>query len=394
MVEPSTAAAAPVVAGHRGAVLPGVPAGRRRGAARGAGAGRAGRRGPRAALDGRDGRARHPLLLARSRTTPAASTSAPTPTPWDCWSARRWPPPGRRGAPGTGRVVAARARPGGPSLRGGCHRRPRRARAGSGWWRRSCGSTSSATPCTAAGFLAFSLLAAVLVGAVADPAGLLGRALGRQPCAGSVSGPTASTCGTGRSSCSAAPGSTSTCPRGWRRPAAGRRARLAELSYRFVELPVRRGAVGRAVARVRRPHEDRARTVLRVVAAAVGVVVVGGVATAALAQVPRVGADAGVRGSPEPVPALTPGAEPDRTDTDPTPRRPRHPADASRADPATTAARAGRRRLQHRGLGHARRRRGPHRPGRRGRTPRSRGSSASCSTSSAPASRRGRSGTR
>ena len=31
------------------------------------------------------------------------------------------------------------------------------------------------------GFLAFSVLAAVLVGAVADPAGLLGRALGRQP---------------------------------------------------------------------------------------------------------------------------------------------------------------------------------------------------------------------
>ena len=155
------------------------------------------------------------------------------------------------------------------------------------------------------GFLAFSLLAAVLVGAVADPAGLLGRALGRQP---------------------------------WRwlgersygiylwhwpvfmlsRPGVDldlspwlatilRLAAvlgLAELSYRFVELPVRRGAVGRAVARVRRPHEDRARTVLRVVAAAVGLAVVGGVATAALAQVPRVGAEGG-SWQPEPMPVVT-----------------------------------------------------------------------------------------
>ena len=153
------------------------------------------------------------------------------------------------------------------------------------------------------GFLAFSLLAAVLVGAVADPAGLLGRALGRQP---------------------------------WRwlgersygiylwhwpvfmlsRPGVDldlspwlatilRLAAvlgLAELSYRFVELPVRRGAVGRAVARVRRPHEDRARTVLRVVAAAVGLAVVGGVATAALAQVPAGGRGAPGPGSPSPCP--------------------------------------------------------------------------------------------
>lgn len=165
------------------------------------------------------------------------------------------------------------------------------------------------------GFLAFSLLAAVLVGAVADPAGLLGRALGRQP---------------------------------WRwlgersygiylwhwpvfmlsRPGVDldlspwlatilRLAAvlgLAELSYRFVELPVRRGAVGRAVARVRRPHEDQARTILRVVAAAVGLAVVGGVATAALAQVPRVGAET-ASWQPEPVPVVTS----QRATTTPTP---------------------------------------------------------------------------
>lgn len=171
------------------------------------------------------------------------------------------------------------------------------------------------------GFLAFSLLAAVLVGAVADPAGLLGRGLGRQP---------------------------------WRwlgersygiylwhwpvfmltRPGVDVDASpwlvtvvrlaavlgIAELSYRLVELPVRRGAVGRAVARVRRPHEDRARTVLRVVAAVVGLAVVGGVTTAALAQVPRVGGDTG-SWQPEAMPTVTstrPSATPTRTPT-PTP---------------------------------------------------------------------------
>ena len=62
---------------------------------------------------------------------------------------------------------------------------------------------------------------------------------------------------------------------------------IAELSYRCVELPVRRGALGRAVARAAptRAVTDP-RTLLRVVAATVGLLVVGGVATAALAQVP------------------------------------------------------------------------------------------------------------
>lgn len=162
------------------------------------------------------------------------------------------------------------------------------------------------------GFLAFSLLAAVLVGAVADPAGLLGRALGRQPWRWL--------------------GERSYGIYLWHWPVfmlsrpgvdldlspwlatilrLGVVLGIAELSYRFVELPVRRGAVGRAVARVRRPHEDRARTVLRVVAAAVGLAVVGGVATAALAQVPRVGA-----WEPEQLPTVTsqePSSTPTRT---------------------------------------------------------------------------------
>ncbi|WP_082574050.1 acyltransferase family protein [Cellulomonas sp. Root137] len=154
------------------------------------------------------------------------------------------------------------------------------------------------------GFLAFSLLAAVLVGAVADPAGLLGRALSRQP---------------------------------WRwlgersygiylwhwpvfmltrpgvdialEPWAATPLRLAavlmiaELSYRCVELPVRRGAIGRVVARVRAAGPDRPRAVLRVVAAVVGMVVVGGVATAALAQVPATSSTA--RWEPAAAPAVT-----------------------------------------------------------------------------------------
>ncbi|KQY21421.1 hypothetical protein ASD16_19230 [Cellulomonas sp. Root485] len=176
------------------------------------------------------------------------------------------------------------------------------------------------------GFLAFSLVAAVLVGAVADPAGLLGRALGRQPWRW-----------LGERSYGiylwhwpvfmlSRPGvDLDVSP--WLVTILRLAAVLgvAELSYRFVELPVRRGAVGRAVARVRRPHEDRARTVLRVVAAAVGLAVVGGVATAALAQVPRVGGDVA---SWQPAPVATATSQrstPTPTPT-PTPTRSETPA--------------------------------------------------------------------
>ena len=185
------------------------------------------------------------------------------------------------------------------------------------------------------GFLAFSLLAAVLVGAVADPAGLLGRAVGRQPLRW-----------LGERSYGiylwhwpvfmlTRPGvdlDLSPWPATILRLAAV--LGIAELSYRFVEVPVRRGAVGRAVAHVRRPHADRARTVLRVVAAAVGLVVVGGVATAALAQVPRVGADSG-SWQPEPIPAVTsvrPTSTPTVTPT-PTPTPTRTPVETAVAVP-------------------------------------------------------------
>ncbi|GEL99962.1 acyltransferase family protein [Cellulomonas terrae] len=182
------------------------------------------------------------------------------------------------------------------------------------------------------GFLAFSLLAAVLVGSVADPAGLLGRALGRQPWRWL--------------------GTRSYGIYLWHWPVfmlsrpgvdldlspwlatilrLAAVLGLAELSYRFVELPVRRGAVGRAVARVRRPHEDRARTLLRVVAAAIGLAVVGGVATAALAQVPRVGSEA-TSWQPEPVPAVTS----QRATTPPTPTATRTPTPTPTPTPVET----------------------------------------------------------
>lgn len=155
------------------------------------------------------------------------------------------------------------------------------------------------------GFLAFSLLTAVLVGAVADPAGLLGRALGRQPWRW-----------VGERSYGiylwhwpvlmlTRPGiDVEMSP--WLATPLRLAAVLAiaEISYRFVELPVRRGALGRAVARLRHPGREHPRTILRLIAGSVGLLIVGGVATAALAQVPADSTDAGAW-QPGPQPAVT-----------------------------------------------------------------------------------------
>lgn len=161
------------------------------------------------------------------------------------------------------------------------------------------------------GFLAFSLLAAVLVAAVADPAGILGRALGLQPLRWL--------------------GERSYGIYLWHwpvlmltRPGVDLEASpwlatplrlaavlgIAELSYRCVELPVRNGSLGRVLAGVRRPGGDGPRTLLRVVAAAVGLLIVGGAATAALAQVPGATTDAA---------AWRPGAQPTMTSLRPSP---------------------------------------------------------------------------
>ena len=216
--QPTTPAPAPVVAGHRGAVLPGVPAGRR--AWRCGPGGRASGRSPGSSRCCRRWRWRSwpSAPPPPYRTTPAGCTSAPTPTPWGCWSARRWPPPGRRGAPGTGPGRGSRER----------GRAVRRFEAGvtdvlgvlalaRGRWRRSCGSTSSATRCTAGASWRSRCWRRCSSERSRTPPGCSGARSAASRGAGSVSGPTASTCGTGPSSCSAAPGWTSTCPRGWPR---------------------------------------------------------------------------------------------------------------------------------------------------------------------------------
>ena len=175
------------------------------------------------------------------------------------------------------------------------------------------------------GFLVFSALAAILVGAVADPAGLLGRQLGRQP---------------------------------WRwvgersygiylwhwpvfvlsRPGIDVDASpwlatpirlavvlaLAELSYRFVEMPIRRGALSRAVAGFRRDGATHRRATVQVGALASTTLVVAVVVAVALAQVPTASAvgNAWQPGS-SPAVRLTPSASPTPDATtppvDPTP---------------------------------------------------------------------------
>jgi peptidoglycan/LPS O-acetylase OafA/YrhL len=134
------------------------------------------------------------------------------------------------------------------------------------------------------GFLAFAGLTMVLVGAASDPAGLLGRALARQPLRW-----------LGERSYGiylwhwpvlmlTRPDQDVTLP-DWAAPLVrvGLTLLLAEASYRWVETPVRRGALRRVVGRLRTPGPGRLRravvtgtvttaVVATVVALAVGVV--------------------------------------------------------------------------------------------------------------------------
>lgn len=135
------------------------------------------------------------------------------------------------------------------------------------------------------GFLAFALLAMVLVGAAADPAGLLGRALAWGPLRWC--------------------GERSYGIYLWHWPVlmltrpdldvpapswavvllrVGASLLLAEASYRWVERPVRRGALRRAVVRARTPGPGRAMAVLRVGAATTAVVLLVGGLTAGVVR--------------------------------------------------------------------------------------------------------------
>lgn len=134
------------------------------------------------------------------------------------------------------------------------------------------------------GFLAFAALALVLVGAAADPAGLLGRALARQPLRW-----------LGERSYGiylwhwpvlmlTRPDQDLTLP-GWASPLlrVAVTLALAEASYRWVELPVRRGALRRLVRRLRTPGPGRTSLAVRagaVTACLVAAAVVLGVGVA------------------------------------------------------------------------------------------------------------------
>lgn len=117
------------------------------------------------------------------------------------------------------------------------------------------------------GFAGFAALAIVLVGAAADPAGLLGRALARQPLRW-----------LGERSYGiylwhwpvlqlTRPDQDLTLPDG-ASPVVrvGVTLLLAEASYRWVEAPVRRGALRRLVARLRTPAPGRVSLVVRTAA--------------------------------------------------------------------------------------------------------------------------------
>jgi len=137
------------------------------------------------------------------------------------------------------------------------------------------------------GFLAFAGLAVVLVGAAADPAGLLGRALAVQPLRW-----------LGERSYGiylwhwpvlqlTRPDQDLVLP-GWASPVVrvGVTLLLAAASYRWVEAPVRRGALRRLVGRLRTPGPGRPALALRTGAAATCLLVVVGLLGVGVARTP------------------------------------------------------------------------------------------------------------
>ncbi|MBO0900816.1 acyltransferase [Cellulomonas sp. zg-ZUI22] len=157
------------------------------------------------------------------------------------------------------------------------------------------------------GFLAFSALAVVLVGAAADPAGLLGRALSRQPLRW-----------LGERSYGiylwhwpvlmlTRPDQDVTLP-DWASPVVrvGVTLLLAEASYRWVETPVRRGALRRLVAALRTPGPGRRSLAVRTGAAAVSAAVALTALVVGVVRTPATTGDAVVAAPAASAPAPTP----------------------------------------------------------------------------------------
>jgi peptidoglycan/LPS O-acetylase OafA/YrhL len=162
------------------------------------------------------------------------------------------------------------------------------------------------------GFLAFAALALVLVGAAADPAGMLGRALGRQPLRWL--------------------GERSYAIYLWHWPVltllrpeqdlslpgpledALRVAVtlvLAEASYRWVEQPVRRGALGRLVRRARTPGPQRRRALVGAAGGVTAAVLLVGTLGVAVARTPAAPTGAAsVIGAAVPAQDVTPPPDP------------------------------------------------------------------------------------
>ena len=263
---PSTAAAARVVARGGGAVLP-VLAAHPDAGPHGVGQERT-RAAHRRARRGRDLHARDGDPVPPLHRSVARRTTAPTRASPRCCSGRRSRSCGRRGGSSDARVAtrascSTRSRCGSghravldvPQRRGVRSRPlPRRVPAG----RRSSRRSSSRRPCT-------------------RRRSSCRGCSGSRCSAGSACAPTASTCGTGRSTWS--PGRTPTC-RSPGIPLLVLRLALtfgaAALSYKYVEEPIRHGAIERRWAQLPRVHRPRSAAQARrpgfvLVAAGIGV---------------------------------------------------------------------------------------------------------------------------
>ena len=176
------------------------------------------------------------------------STTAPTPAPSGCCSARRWPWCGRAGRSPAGSTAARATDP----------RRPGRRRPGGD--RRAVWRTNeySAVPVSRRARAAVAGHGARRRRpARTRPAGS-GGVLGWARCAGWACAPTASTCGTQPIIVLTTPATATACSRCAPSLQVAASVLLAALSWRYVEEPIRHGALGRLWAAARRLAGARA----------------------------------------------------------------------------------------------------------------------------------------